>query len=135
MGTRLNKSKKKKMKKHKEWVGNIQTKTIQNQAYRRVLSTGRKLQLVVMKLKPKEMVGFEIHPHTDQFIRIEAGRATVTLGQGRKMRIYSLHGDDAIVIPAGTWHNVVNASSKDRLALYTIYAPPEHPDGLVELYK
>ena len=115
----------------KGYIGNIEKKTIENENYREVLFTGPKLQLVVMALEPGDEIGEEIHADHDQFIRFEAGEGEVIL-DGEPSPV----GDgDAIVIPAGTKHNVVNTSTDTKLKLYTIYAPPEHAPGTVHPRK
>ena len=118
------------------WVGNIEDVTNGNSSFRRVLHTGVTSQLVVMSLKPGEEIGLEMHDHLDQFIRVESGRATVTLGPSKDevAETHHLEDDWAVVIPGGTWHNVVNEGAEE-LKLYTIYAPPEHPDGTVHETK
>jgi mannose-6-phosphate isomerase-like protein (cupin superfamily) len=111
------------------FVGDIEQLTRDNTDFRRVLYTGRE-QLVVMALKPGEEIGAETHPETDQFLRIEAGAARVELnGQARTVK-----AGEAIVVPAGTRHNVINASAAP-LRLYTIYSRPEHPPNAVEHTK
>lgn len=89
------------------------------------------MQLVVMKLKPMESIGLEVHPDTDQFIRIESGRVRVRVGKKHSERMI-LADNDAISIPAGTWHNVTNTSRSKSAFLYTLYAPPEHEPGLIQ---
>lgn len=109
----------------------IEKATIENDLFRKVLYTGEKLQLVLMALKPGEDIGMETHPDTDQFIRVEAG-------EGRAMidgEEFELHDGSVVVVPAGLEHNVTNTSRTEALKLYTIYAPPEHPDGTVHRTK
>lgn len=112
---------------------NIEDETIKNKNYRKVIYTSTNLyglQLVVMSLKPEEEIGMEKHASVDQFIRIEQGEAIVTIGKTKK-ELYRLKASDAVVIPAGTWHNVSNANSKYDLKLYSLYTPPQHkPDTL-----
>jgi mannose-6-phosphate isomerase-like protein (cupin superfamily) len=118
------------------WVGNIERATLENEAFRTVVFTGEHAQLTVMRLGPGEDIGREAHPDRDQFIRIERGQARVELGSS-KDRIDESHdvSDEwAIVIPAGVWHNVVNTGRGD-LSLYSLYSPPEHPDGTVHRTK
>lgn len=105
------------------FVGSIERVSERNASYRRVLSTGKRMQLVVMSLRPGEEIGSEVHPRTDQFFRIEQGRAILVMN-GRRFR---LRPGDAALIPAGTRHNVINPSRSRSLKLYTLYAPPEHP--------
>jgi mannose-6-phosphate isomerase-like protein (cupin superfamily) len=109
----------------------IEKKSLENNYFREVLFTGPHSQLVVMALKPGEDIGQETHPDTDQFIRVEAGTGKAILG-GQE---YALQDGSAIVIPAGTEHNVINTSSTDALKLYTVYTPPEHPDGTIHKTK
>jgi mannose-6-phosphate isomerase-like protein (cupin superfamily) len=118
------------------WVGNIDETTTENAYFRKVLFTAQHLQLVVMSLAPGEEVGVEMHDHLEQFIRVESGRATVTLGPSKDeiAETHEIADDWAVVIPGGTWHNVIN-SGEDDLKLYTIYGPPEHPDGTVHQTK
>ena len=118
------------------WVGDIERATLENETFRTVLHTGEHLQLTVMRLGPREDIGREAHPHLDQFLRIESGSGRVEFGR-TKDAVDETHdvGDDwAIIVPAGVWHNVVNTGEGD-LKLYSIYAPPEHPDGTVHRTK
>lgn len=118
------------------WVGDIEAATLSNEDFRRVLFTGEHVQLTVMRLAPGADVGREVHPHLDQFIRIEAGRARLELGRSADT-VDERHdvGDDwAFVVPAGTWHNVVNTGDGD-LRLYSLYTPPEHPPETVHRTK
>jgi mannose-6-phosphate isomerase-like protein (cupin superfamily) len=109
------------------YLTNIEKKTLENECFREVLFTGPHVQLVVMALRPGEDIGLEVHADTDQFIRVEAGHGTAVL-DGKEL---ALEDGSAVVIPAGTKHNIVNASANETLKLYTIYSPPEHPDGTV----
>jgi len=113
------------------YVTNIETDTLTNQNYRQVLYTGSHTQLVLMKLEPGEEIGKETHAEHDQFIRVESGSGSVLLN-GEEHRL----GDGvAVVIPAGVEHNVINTSRNTPLRLYTLYSPPEHPDGTVHHTK
>jgi mannose-6-phosphate isomerase-like protein (cupin superfamily) len=114
----------------KGFVDNIEKLTTGNTDYRRVLYTGRQLQLVLMTLQPGEEIGEEVHEDHDQFLRIEEGRGEVRI-DGRATPV---EDDWAIVVPAGARHNVINTGS-GPLKLYTLYGPPEHRDGLVEATK
>lgn len=118
------------------WVGNIEDVTVDNTTFRTVVYTGDHVQLTVMRLAPGEEIGREAHPDLDQFIRIEQGRARVELGTSEDSvdEAHDLADDWAVVIPAGVWHNVVNAGGDD-VKLYSLYAPPEHPDGAVHRTK
>ena len=113
------------------YVTNIEQDTLSNEDYRRVLFTGENMQLVLMTLQPGEEIGREIHEDHDQFIRVEAGTGLAELDRER----YELCDGMVVVIPAGVEHNVTNTSSDDALRLYTLYSPPEHPDGTVHRMK
>ena len=112
-------------------VTNIERDTLANEDYRRVLYTGPNLQLVLMTLRPGEEIGMERHEGHDQFIRIESGTGEAVL-DGRK---HALSDGVSVVIASGVEHNVVNTSKTEPLRLYTLYAPPEHPDGTVHRTK
>jgi len=114
------------------YVGPIEKATLDNGYFRQVLFTGEHLQLVVMCLQPGEEIGNEVHPSVDQFFRIEEGDARFVFN-GKEEHL--VHASDAVVVPAGTYHNVINASSTQSLRLYTIYTPPQHPDGTVHKTK
>jgi len=119
------------------YVVSIENETLKNRNYRKVLFTSDNLygmQLVVMSLKPEEEIGMEKHPGTDQFIRIEQGEATAIIGKTKK-EIYVLKETDAILIPANTWHNIVNTHHSKDLKLYTIYSPPEHKPDTIQKTK
>ncbi|PIR69359.1 MAG: cupin domain-containing protein [Candidatus Niyogibacteria bacterium CG10_big_fil_rev_8_21_14_0_10_46_36] len=115
----------------KGFITNIEKLTLENTDYRRVLYTAKNSQLVLMSLKPGEEIGEEIHEEHDQFIRFESGTAKVILN---KTEEHEVAGDDAVVVPAGMWHNVINTGDED-LKLYTIYSPPEHKDGTLQPTK
>ena len=112
-------------------VTNIERDTLENEDYRRVLFTGPNLQLVLMTLQPGEEIGLETHDEHDQFIRIEAGKGVARLNDEE----HALTDGVTVVIPAGTRHNIINTSKSEPLRLYTIYSPPEHPDGTVHPTK
>lgn len=113
------------------YITNIEKTTKENADYRRVLYTANNIQLVVMSILSGEEIGNEVH-HLDQFIRVEEGEAKAILGNGAEEHILS--EDFAIIIPAGTWHNIVNTGTTP-LKLYTLYAPPEHKDSVVQHTK
>ena len=115
----------------KGYIGNIEKETLENEYFRKVIFTGPQSQLVVMALKPGEEIGMEKHQGTDQFIRIEAGEGKVIL-DGEENQVKD---DFAIVIPAGTNHNIINTSPDKSLKLYTVYAPPEHAPGTIHKTK
>ena len=109
---------------------NIEKVTLKNNYFRKVLFTGKHAQLVVMSLKPGEEIGLEVHKGVDQFFRFEQGEATVVI-DGKEFRVSP---DDVIIVPAGSLHNITNTTSTD-LKLYTIYSPPNHPDGTLHKTK
>ncbi len=117
-------------------VFNIENMTEANNYFRTVLWTGDHLQLTLMSLKPGEDIGQEVHPNLDQFIRIEEGRGLVKMGYQRDGLNYQeeVHEDFAVIIPAGTWHNLINTGNRP-LKLYSIYAPPQHPRGTIHRTK
>ena len=112
------------------WIDDIERATLDNDTFRTVLYTGSHLQLTVMRLAPGEDIGSEVHDDHDQFIRIEQGRARVELGE----ETHEAEDDWAVIVPAGVRHNVVNIGDGE-LKLYSLYAPPEHPDGTVHRTK
>jgi mannose-6-phosphate isomerase-like protein (cupin superfamily) len=110
---------------------NIEEKTLAGNNFREVLYTTERSQLVIMTLQPGEEIGQERHEGHDQFIRVEAGEGVAIL-DGEEHR---LEDGVAVVIPAGTLHNVINTSQSEPMRLYTLYTPPEHPDGIVHATK
>jgi mannose-6-phosphate isomerase-like protein (cupin superfamily) len=114
----------------KGFVADIEHMTEQNSDFRRVLYTGRNLQLVLMALAPGEDVGEEVHADRDQFFRVEEGEGEVWI-DGRMTKV---EDDFAILVPAGARHNLKNTGRKP-LKLYTLYGPPEHADGTVHATK
>ena len=118
------------------FVVNIEEVTKMNDTFRTALWTGNHLQLTLMSIPPGGDIGLEIHPHLDQFIRIEEGEGRVRMGnqQDRLDFEENVSEDFAFIIPAGTWHNLINTGYKP-LKLYSIYAPPQHPHGTVHNTK
>jgi len=114
----------------KGYVTNIEKDTLENNYFRRVLYTAKNTQLVLMSLRPKEDIGEETHT-LDQFIRVEAGEGSVILDDVK----HKISDGTAVVIPAGTKHNVVNDSNTEELKLYSLYSPPEHRDGTIHKTK
>jgi mannose-6-phosphate isomerase-like protein (cupin superfamily) len=114
------------------YFGSIERQTLRNEYFRQVLFTGKYAQLVVMCLQPGEEIGNEVHPSVDQFFRIEQGQATFILNGTEK---HLARNGYAVIVPAGTYHNVINASKSTKLKLYTVYSPPNHPDGTVHKTK
>lgn len=114
----------------KGYVDDIEKATVANEDFRRVLYTGKNLQLVLMTLPPGCDIGEEVHEDRDQFFRIEDGTGEIRIdGTANKVE-----GDFAVIVPAGARHNVINTGDAP-LRLYTIYAPPEHRDGVVHKTK
>ena len=113
----------------KGYVANIEKATTENLNFRKVLYTAKNSQLVVMSLQPKEDIGEEVHT-LDQFIRVEQGEGKAVLDGVE----YGIENGSAVVIPAGTKHNIINTSDGE-MKLYTIYSPPEHRDGVVHTTK
>lgn len=114
------------------YVGSIEKATLNNSFFRQVLFTGKHSQLVVMCLQPGEDIDEEVHEAVDQFFRLEEGEAKFVLNRKEE---HIVGNGDAVVVPAGTRHNVINTSSTKALRLYTIYSPPNHPDGTVHKTK
>jgi mannose-6-phosphate isomerase-like protein (cupin superfamily) len=110
---------------------NIERETLDGDDFRRVLFTGPNIQLVIMTIEPGGEIGQERHDGHDQFIRVEAGTGEGILDGER----HALEEGPALILPAGAVHNVINTSSSEPLRLYTLYAPPEHPDGTVHRTK
>ena len=109
---------------------NIEKLTRSNTYFRRVLFTAKYSQLVVMCLKPGEEIGLEVHNNLDQFFRFEEGEGKVIVNAEE----FDITADDAVIVPAGARHNVINTSTND-LKLYTLYSPPNHPDATVHKTK
>jgi mannose-6-phosphate isomerase-like protein (cupin superfamily) len=114
----------------KGFVTDIEKESEENGYFRKVLYTSAYMQLVVMSIEPGDEIGEEVHGQ-DQFIRVEGGTGTAIL-DGEE---YPLTDGVAVVIPAGTKHNIVNRSETEALKLYTIYAPPHHADGTIHKTK
>jgi mannose-6-phosphate isomerase-like protein (cupin superfamily) len=114
------------------FFGPIEEQTLKNGFFRQVLFTGKYCQLVVMCLQPGEEIGNEVHGNVDQFFRIEQGEAKFVLNGSEE---HLVRNADAVVIPAGTYHNVINTSKTESLKLYTVYSPPNHPAGTVHKTK
>lgn len=114
----------------KGYVANIEALTLENENFRQVLYTGKHLQLVLMTIAPGDDIGAEVHEGHDQFFRIESGEGEVLIdGQTHKVE-----DDDAVIVPAGADHNVINTGTQP-LKLYTIYGPPEHKEGTLHATK
>lgn len=115
----------------KGFKSNIEKDTIANSNFRKVLYTSKHSQLVLMSLKPNEEIGEETHPDNDQFFRIEAGRGKCVIDGNN----YQIKDGDAIVVPAGAKHNIINEDDEAELKMYTIYSPAHHKDGIVRATK
>lgn len=113
------------------YKNNIEKMTRENNDFRHVLYTGKHSQLVLMSLKPNEEIGMEVHSDNDQFFRFEKGTGKVIIDDNE----YSVSDGDAVVVPAGANHNIINISSTESLKLYTIYSPAHHKDGIVRATK
>lgn len=114
----------------KGFVDNIEHLSEENDDFRHVLYTGKHLQLVLMSLKPGEEIGDEVHKDRDQFFRVEKGRGQIVIDG----TMHKIKSDDAIVVPAGARHNLINTGDKS-LKLYTLYGPPNHLDQLLQVTK
>jgi len=118
------------------FVVNITEATKENNTFRTALWTGNHLQLTLMSIGVGEDIGLEVHPHVDQFLRIEEGQGIVKMGDSKDDLNFlrKVYDDFAIIIPAGKWHNIINTGNKP-LKLYSIYAPPNHPHGTIHKTK
>jgi len=118
------------------WVSDIEEATLDNSNFRTVLFTAGHLQLTVMRLSAGENIGWEMHDGIDQFLRIERGTGRLKLGRSSSgpHEEHVVSADWAMIIPAGTWHDVVNEGDDD-LQLYSLYGPPDHPPGTIHVTK
>jgi len=115
----------------KGYKGGIEKLTVENENFRQVLYTGKHSQLVLMRVQPGEEIGIETHTENDQFFRFEKGIGKVIIdGNG-----YEVKDGDAVVVPSGAEHNIINTSKTEDLKLYTIYSPAHHKDGIVRATK
>lgn len=114
----------------KGFHANIEEETLKNENFRKVLYTGNHSQLVLMSLNVKEEIGMEVHEDNDQFFRFEKGEGKVIIDGNE----YKIKDGDAIIVPAGAKHNVIN-TGKEKLKLYTIYSPAHHKDGIIRKTK
>ena len=110
---------------------NIEVLTRNNTFFRRVLFTAPHSQLVLMSLKPNEEIGEEVHTDNDQFFRFESGEGKVVINGAEQI----VRENDAVVVPAGAKHNIINTSTTSELKMYTIYSPAHHPDGTIHKTK
>jgi mannose-6-phosphate isomerase-like protein (cupin superfamily) len=114
----------------KGFKGNIEKATLENDNFRKVLYTGKHLQLVLMSLEAGEDIGTEMHPDTDQFFRFESGTGKCIIDRNE----YNVREGDVIVVPAGAEHNVMNTGT-EVFKMYTLYGPPNHEDGTIRATK
>jgi mannose-6-phosphate isomerase-like protein (cupin superfamily) len=115
----------------KGYKSNIEKATLDNANFRKVLYSGKHLQLVLMSLKAGEEIGEEVHKENDQFFRFEGGNGKCIIDGNN----YNVTDGDVIIIPAGAKHNIINTDSATELKMYTIYSPPHHKDGIVRATK
>lgn len=113
------------------YIGKIEELTLANTNFRQVIFTGPHSQLVLMSLRPSEEIGMEVHGTVDQFFRVEKGQGKVVMNGEES----AISDGTAIIVPAGTQHNVINTSATEPLKLYTIYTPPQHKDGVIHQTK
>lgn len=113
---------------------NIEKETLRNDKFRVVLHTNTKQQLVIMSIDSLDDIPLEIHSDVDQFIRVERGTGRAITGEKQDSQV-DLSDGSVIMIPAGTWHRILNTSSTEPLKLYSIYSPPEHPVNRVDNVK
>jgi mannose-6-phosphate isomerase-like protein (cupin superfamily) len=118
------------------FVTDIEKATLSNTTFRTALWTGTKLQLTLMSIEPGDDIGLEVHHDHDQFLRIESGEGRVRMGPAEDDLPFErrVTDDDVVIVPAGTWHDIVNTGD-EPLKLYSIYAPPDHPHGTVHATK
>ena len=118
------------------FVVDIEKATLNNENFRTALWTGKHLQLTLMTIPVNESIGLEVHPHVDQFLRLEEGQGVVQMGSSQNNLYFTQPAfeNSAIFIPAGTWHNLTNTGNKP-IKLYSIYAPPNHPFGTIHQTK
>jgi mannose-6-phosphate isomerase-like protein (cupin superfamily) len=114
-------------------VFDLETATVENSAYRTVAWTGRYLQVTLMSIPPGQSIGLEVHPETDQFVRIDAGEGHVVMGPAEDELSFQADVSDgwSVQVPAGTWHDILN-TGEDDLRLYVVYAPVHHAAGIVQ---
>ncbi len=110
---------------------NIESLTLENTDFRKVLYTGEQSQLVLMSLLPGEEIGLETHHENDQFFRFESGNGKVIINDNE----YEVTDGSAVIIPKGASHNVINTSESESLKMYTIYSPAHHKDGTLHATK
>lgn len=115
----------------KGFKSNIEQDTLENTNFRKVIYTSKHTQLVLMSLLPGEEIGLETHEENDQFLRFEGGNGKVFIDGNE----YQVEDGDAVIVPSGAEHNVVNVSDSEQLKIYTLYSPPHHKEGIVRATK
>lgn len=115
----------------KGFTSNIETDTLENTNFRKVLYTAKHMQLVLMSLLPQQEIGMETHTENDQFFRFETGMGKCIIDGNE----YEVKDGSAVIVPAGAKHNIVNTSATEPLRFYTIYSPAHHKDGIVRKTK
>lgn len=115
----------------KGYKGNVEELTAANEDFRHVLYTAKNCQLVLMALLPGQDIGLETHNEGDQFFRFESGTGRVIIDASE----YNVGAGDAVIVPMGCQHNIINTSDTEKLKLYTLYTPPHHKDGVVRSTK
>lgn len=110
----------------------IEQETLANDTFRTTLWTGKHLQLTVMSIRPGDDIGLEVHPDTDQFVRVEQGRGRCQMGAAKDDLSFDREVGDgwAVLVPAGTWHNITNIGDDD-VRVYVLYGPPDHKPGTI----
>ena len=117
------------------FVGEIEKLTEDNTNYRTTLWTGAHLQVTLMSIEPGHDIGLEVHPNTDQFLRVEAGKVKVEMGPAETdLKSWEAEDGYAVIVPAGTWHNLT-CIGDEAMKVYSIYAPAEHPHGTIHETK
>jgi mannose-6-phosphate isomerase-like protein (cupin superfamily) len=114
------------------YIVDIEETTLDNDTFRTTLWTGDHLQLTVMNIRPGDDIGLEVHPETDQFLRLEQGRGRCQMGPAKDDLPFDeeVSDDWVIMVPAGTWHNVTNIGDED-MKVYALYGPPDHLPGTI----
>lgn len=118
------------------FAADLKQAVCRNTNFRTALWTGSHLQLTLMYIPAGGEIGLEMHADTDQFLRLEAGKGLVKMGSCKEKLILQkcISAGDAVIVPAGTWHNIINTGSCP-LKIYSIYAPPKHPHGTIHQTK
>lgn len=115
--------------------GDIEKLTLENNYFRHVISTTEEMQLVLMCLQPGEDIGMEVHPNVTQFFRVELGEGIAKVNYNGDKRVIEIKDKSFVLVPSGSYHNIINTSDHEPLKLYTIYSPPNHPHGKIDEFK